>query len=60
MINCMVLHNLPEGWIAHNIDDWVEQCSQPVDGVGGNVRLVAEDHWGIHPLGNVKSCGHVL
>ena len=35
-------HNLPEGCIAHNIDDWVGQFSQPVDGVGGNVSLVAE------------------
>ena len=54
MINCKVLHNLPEGWIAHNIDDWVEQCSQPVDGVGGNVRLFAEDHLGNPSIGKRK------
>ena len=48
--------NLPEDWIAHNIDDRVEQCSQPVDGVGGYVCLVAwifRDHQGSHPMGNV-------
>ena len=37
-------HNIPDGWVTHNIDDRVEQCRQPVDDVGGYECLVAWEH----------------